>query len=488
MTPTYLSFLYAWNRSQNMTTPALHERIARWFDEQIAQGARRMLLLAFRGAGKSTLLGLLAAWLLRRDPERRILVLAAETLLATKTVRTVRRILERHPDTEALRPKRAEEWAADRLTVPRTSVSRDPSLLARGIGANITGAHADVVICDDVEVPNTCGTPAKRADLRARLSEVDYVLNPGGFQIYSGTPHSYYSIYAEDPRPEEDEELPFLHEFHRLEKPLHEDTWPERYTLERIEAIRRRAGPARYASQMLLKPVQAVEGRLNADWLRRYEGRLEYSEANGEAVLRLEGRRLVSASAWWDPSYGKPEKGDASVLAVVYTDEDGRRLLHRVVYTVHDPNASGSLSEATQLCRQVAAQARKLRLPAIHVEKNGLGAFLPGILKRQLDRKGCGTTVQGVHNHRPKHERILEAFDAPLAARALWAHASVFESPFLRELKEWRPRGRGRDDGLDAAACALLAEPYRFGPHGRAPRKEWRPAARPRRARRNFHI
>lgn len=488
MDTTLSSFLDAWNRSQNLATPALHERIAQWFGNRIANGSRRLLLLAFRGSGKSTLLGLLAAWLLKCDPDRRILVLAAESQLATKTVRTVRRILERHPDTQALRPGKPEEWAADRLTVPRPSVSRDPSLLARGIGANITGSHADAVICDDVEVPNTCGTPAKRADLRARLSEIDYVLSPGGFQIYSGTPHSYYSIYAEDPRPEEDEELPFLHDFRRWAEPLDGDAWPERYTTERLETIRRRSGPARFASQMLLQPVQAVEGRLNAEWLRRYEGGLEYSEANGEPVLRLEGRRLVSASAWWDPAYGKPEKGDASVLAAVYTDEDGRRLLHRVVYTVHDPNAADSLSEAAQLCRQVAAQARKLRLPAIHVEKNGLGIFLPGILKRQLERKGYGTTVQGVHNSRPKHERILEAFDAPLAAGTLWAHASVFQSPFLRELREWRPGGKGRDDGLDAAACALLAEPYRFGPRGRAPRKEWRPTARPGRARSNFRV
>ncbi len=486
--PTFPFFLDAWNRTQTLATPALHRNIAEWFDKRIAKGSRRLLLLAFRGSGKSTLLGLLSAWLLKCNPDRRILVLAAESALASKTVRTVRRILERHPLTEALRPDRPEEWAADRLTVPRRLVSRDPSLLARGIGANITGAHADVVICDDVEVPNTCGTPAKRADLRARLSETDYVLSPGGLQIYSGTPHSYYSIYAEDPRPEEDEELPFLYDYHRLEKPLGEDSWPERYTPERIETIRRRSGPARYASQMLLKPVQAVEGRLNAEWLRRYEGRLEYSEANGEPVLRLEGRRLVSASAWWDPSFGRPDRGDASVLAAVYTDEDGRRLLHRVVYTVHDPKTADTPDRGADLCRQVAAQARKLHLPVIFVEKNGLGAFLPDILRRQLKRKGYGATVQAVHNHRPKHERILEAFDAPLAARALWAHASVFQSPFLRELREWRPGGKGRDDGLDAAACALLAEPYRLGPSGRAPRREWRPTARSRRARTDFGI
>ena len=91
--PTFPFFLDAWNRSQTLATPALHRNIAEWFDKRIARGTRRMLLLAFRGSGKSTLLGLLAAWLLRRDPDWRILVLAAESALASKTVRTVRRIL-----------------------------------------------------------------------------------------------------------------------------------------------------------------------------------------------------------------------------------------------------------------------------------------------------------------------------------------------------------------------------------------------------------
>ena len=486
MDATFFSFLDAWNRSQKTAMPALHERIARWFDERIAKGTRRMLLLAFRGAGKSTLLGLLAAWMLKCNPDRRILVLAAETPLAAKTVRTVRRVLERHPDTESLRPGLAEEWAADRLTVPRESVSRDPSLLARGIGANITGAHADVVICDDVEVPNTCGTPAKRVDLRARLSEIDYVMSPGGFNIYSGTPHSYYSIYASEPRPEEGDERAFLQDFRRLEEPLTDHAWPERFPPAEIEAIRRHAGPARLASQMLLEPVQSVEGRLNAEWLRRYEGGLEYSEAGGQPVLRLEGRRLVSASGWWDPAYGKENKGDANVLAAVFTDDLGRQRLHRVAYMTQ--TAGGSEDAATQLCRQVAAHARELFLPVVYVEANGLGKFLPGILRRVLDREGHGATVREWHNSRPKRERILEAFDAPLAAGVLSAHGSVFKTPFLRELREWRPEADGPDDGLDAAAGALLAEPVRLAPRSPAPRNDWRRTARLGRARSNFRV
>ncbi len=159
-----------------------------------------------------------------------------------------------------------------------------------------------------------------------------------------------------------------------------------------------------------------------------------------------------------------------------------------MAYLYYDPKNDRD-GAAKQLCRQAAAHARKLLLPVVHVESNGMGAWIPKILERELAREGHGATVIGIPNSRPKHERILEAFDAPLAANALWAHASVFKSPFLRELREWRPENRnGPDDGLDAAACALLAEPDRIRRLGRAPRLEWREHASPGRARTDFRI
>ncbi len=486
MSTGFAAFLDAWNRSRRLATPALHERIARWFDTRLAERERRLLLMAFRGAGKSTLLGLLAAWMLWRAPDLRILVLAAEGALAAKTVRTVRRVLERHPATGRLRPARAEEWAADRLTVPRRIVSRDPSLLARGVAANVTGAHADVVICDDVEVPNTAATPARRAELRARLAEIDYVLSPGGLQIYCGTPHSYYSIYAGEARPEAGETAPFLEGFARLALPLAPGVWPERFTEEEIALIRRRSGPARFASQMLLRPTSPAEGRLDAARLARYGGELDYREVGGRPALRLEGQPLVSASAWWDPAYGAAGRGDASVLAAVFTDAGGRRRLHRVAYLLHDPEAAAD--PATQLCEAVAREAARLCLPSIAVETNGVGRFLPGLLRRALDRAGHGAAVVERASRRPKDERILEAFDAPLAAGLLSAHESVFETPFLRELREWRPGGGGPDDGLDAAAGALLAEPVRLGARAPAARRDWRPGSGAHRARTGFRV
>lgn len=263
---SFRDFLIVWNTFQDLPSPDHHMRIAEWLTTGWYGGDRRLLLMAFRNSGKSTVVGLFAAWLLKTDPSLRIMVLAADLALAKKMVRTVKRIVERHPQTQGLKPDRADQWASDQFTVRRPMELRDPSMLARGIGANLTGSRADVVICDDVEVPRTCDTAPKREDLRERLSEIDYILVPGGMQLYVGTPHSYYTIYADEPRGEIGEAVPFLDGFQRLLIPIRDaegrSAWPTRFPDEAIERIRRATGPNKFESQLMLR-VKDSESRKN---------------------------------------------------------------------------------------------------------------------------------------------------------------------------------------------------------------------------------
>ena len=148
-------FLWIWNRIQSLPTPRLHLSIARWLAGRWSAGDRELVLLAFRNSGKSTLVGLFSVWLLTRDPNLRILVLAGDFALAKKMVRNAKRIIERHPVARHLRATHGELWASDQFTVKRPFELRDPSMLAKGMAANITGLRADVVICDDVEVLST---------------------------------------------------------------------------------------------------------------------------------------------------------------------------------------------------------------------------------------------------------------------------------------------------------------------------------------------
>ena len=472
-------FLLCWNLQQGRSTPDLHLRIAEWLDQRWAAGDRRLLLMVFRDAGKSTIVGLFCAWLLGQKPDLRLLVLSAEAGLATKMSRNVRRVIERNPLTRHLLPKRREEWAADRLTVRRDTTHRDPSLLARGIGGNITGCRADVVICDDVEVPNTAGTQQKRVELRERLREVSFVLVPDGTQLFIGTPHSYYSIYADEPRPELDETVPFLAGYSRLELPLLDTAlrgnWPDRFAPPAVRALQEDTGPVRFRSQMMLAPGHHGEIRLDPGRLVRYEAPLALHQGNGTPVLTIDGRRMVGTVCWWDPALARPKGGDASVVAAVFADDGGGYWLHGIRYLRVDERRLNEEDLATQLCRQVITFACEHEQPGITVETNGLGRFLPTLLRRELAVQGLGLAVLEQVSTTAKEQRILTAFDPLLAAGALRAHASVWETPFIHAMREWQPGGRAADDGLDAVSGCILAQPVRLGTRAVAStRREWR--------------
>ena len=474
---TFPEFALLWQRWQGQTTPAVHRRLVDWIAQQAEAGEQRLLLLAFRNCGKSTLLGLFAAWLLHRQPDHRILVLAAEQALATKLSRFTRQVIERHPVCGPLRGRGASTWTDDAFTVARAATWRDPSLLARGIGANITGAHADTVICDDVEVPNTASTASRRAWLRERLGEIEHIVSPDGLQIYAGTPHTYYSIYAEQPRPEAGEDAPYLEGFRRCVLPIVDargnSAWPERFPGDAVAAMRQRIGPSAFASQMLLKPTAPSAARLDPDCMTEYSEDLILTERNGRHELSIGSARLVAASAWWDPAFGRPGQGDSSVFAAIFIDTDGGFWLHRVAYLQIDPLAA--LDPATQQCRQVAEHAAALHLPSVTVETNGIGAFLPGLLRQAFSQRKLGVSVQAATARQSKDQRILAALEVPLAARMLHAHSGVLQTPFPQEMREWRPGANRRDDGLDAVAGAIAAAPVRLPARPMAQRPaDWR--------------
>lgn len=483
MRPVSLAlFLAVWNRLQNQHTPAVHLKIADWLENAWHTGGTRLLLMAFRACGKSTLVGLFCAWLLYRQPDLRIMVLAADDALAARMVRNVRRIIERHPLTTTLKPERADQWAADRFTVTRNAELREPSMLARGVTSNITGSRADVFICDDVEVPNTTSTAEKREELRTRLGEIPFVLTPAGTQLYIGTPHSHETLYDTGDKG-------FLRGFADLRIPLLDthgkSAWPDRFPQHTIDKIRSAAGPARFASQMMLVPTAVFDARLNPALLRFYDADIDYREAQGRAVLSIGGTTMVSASCWWDPSFGR-KTGDASVVAVVFTDEAGRYWLHHLAYI----QTTGDDDAATEQCRAVARIVARFYLPSVTVEANGIGKFLPGILRKVLAEENLRASVVEHISTKPKATRILEAFDAPLAARSIHVYEQVRHTPFLNEMREWMPAAAtARDDGLDAVAGALCQSPVRLPrSYTKAAMQSWMAGLKPHTAHTDFDV
>lgn len=461
----FFEFVYLWMYLQGLGVPAHQRKIARWLSRLwTSPVGRRGLLMAFRNSGKSTLVGLFCAWVLYRSPETRILVMAADYALAKKMVRNVKRIIERHPLTAGLKPEKAEQWASDQFTVNRPVEQRDPSMLAKGLGANITGLRADLIICDDVEVPKTCDTALKRVELRSRLDELDYIVTPGGIQLYIGTPHSFYTIYQTEPDVAKPETAPYLQGFECLKLPLLDrlghSAWPERFDEDKISSIRIRSGENKFRSQMLLEPVNMIDARLNPERLDPYGEEAELTFSNRKAILKIGTERMVSASCWWDPAFAVGNKGDNSVVACVFTDEKGRRWLHDLEYLRIESAAVENA--ATLQCELVADFICRNRLPSIRVEANGIGRFLPGLLRQVLRRRKLRTAVLEQYSTKAKSERIVEAFEVLLAERALKAHRRIWMTPFIQEMREWTFDGSLHDDALDAVAGCLLSEPVRL--------------------------
>lgn len=460
----FFEFVYVWLRLQGMKIPKHQKKMLRWLSALYADPTERQgLLMAFRNSGKSTIVGLFCAWALYDNPSLRILVMAADHALAKKMVRNVKRIIEQHPLAAHLKPQKQDQWASGQFTVVRTQELRDPSMLAKGIGANITGLRADLIICDDVEVPKNCDTPLKRQELREKLDELDYILTPQGMQLYIGTPHNFYTIYQTEPEKSKPETEPFLLGFRKLMLPILDregkSNWPERFSVEKIASIRTRSGENKFLSQMMLQPVNFNDSILDPSRLRAYNEEIVLSTANNREILKIGDKKMVSASCWWDPSFAD-QKGDNSVIACVFTDEDGHYWLHDLEYIriEHD----GCDNAASAQCDKVIAFLERNYLNAVRIEANGIGKFLPGILKQALKRRNLRAAVLEMYSTANKAARILSAFEVLLAERALNVHQKIWTTPFIEEMREFSVEGTHHDDALDAVAGCLAAELVRL--------------------------
>ena len=446
-------FVWVWDKILGLEFPAHHRGICR-FLEQTWQGQKRGLLMAFRASGKSTLVGLFCAWLLRFHPELRILILAADYMLARKMVQHIKRIITAHPLCRGMKPQKPTEWASDCLSIVRPDTGRDPSVLAKGLGSNLTGCRADVIICDDVEVPKTCDTSAKRRELKRKLAELEYILSPGGMMLYMGTPHAQDTLYNTKDG--------FLKNWPVMKVPLvnkaGQSNWPTRYPLEKIAEMKTCTGRFKFQSQMMLRAIQSADARLDVKRLLFYSDELVYHEANGAASLKIGEVPMVSVSCWWDPAFGSV-KGDSSVIACVFTDANGHYYLHRLKYLKVPPKTEA----AGYQCREVVAFIKENHLPAIHLETNGIGKFLPALLRQELNRSKVGCSVIEEIARTRKQNRILSAFEVPLMNGALSVHDSIKQTNFLDELQDFHPFApKGHDDALDAVAGCLLSEPVRL--------------------------
>ncbi|BEM57298.1 hypothetical protein SME22J_11590 [Serratia marcescens] len=523
---SFVAFFIMWAERMGWDVPDCHYRACHWLEHR----GDLAVLRCFRGFGKSTILAVYNAWRYYQNRQYRILHQSEADSTAYKTSRDTQNVLRNHPLTRGMLPDgqgTVEQW-----WVNGSLDMRNGSMYAKGILSNVTSARADECQNDDVEVPRNIQTPEAREKLRYRLGEQTHILVPGGRKLFIGTPHTHDSLYDEveamgadcltiklfekEHRIDEKQAtarsyaLPFRPEYvfvgihigarllaegvdYQLtatgitfaEPPrttvdcYAECAWPERFTPAEMEKRRQETRTVNeWDSQYQLHSKPIGESRLDPERIREYNVQPEIRYANRTASMWLGSQQIVGAVAWWDVATGKA-KADASAFSLVLTDARGHLYWHVCQELIGD---LAEFDERDKITGGQVVQIRELviryQIPQVVVEVNGPGSFAGKLLRQALKGTGCGVREEFTITN--KQKRILDAFEAPLSSRFLWAHTEVLDGPAYDQVRDFNPAVTNQpDDFIDSGAGAISETPVRIGklvgkPTARG-REDWQP-------------
>jgi hypothetical protein len=165
----------------------------------IQHGPKRLIIEAFRGVGKSWITSAFVCWLLLVDPQLKILVVSASKQRADDFSIFTKRLIAEMPVLAHLRPREGQRDSNIAFDVGPARAAHAPSVKSLGITGQLTGSRADVIVADDIEVPNNSATQAMREKLANSVKEFEALLTPKESSriIFLGTPQTEMSVYNE---------------------------------------------------------------------------------------------------------------------------------------------------------------------------------------------------------------------------------------------------------------------------------------------------
>jgi predicted phage terminase large subunit-like protein len=188
----------------------IHKEAYRWLQEfalyeEDAENNNKLVMFP-RAHLKSHMVATWAAWCIVNHPEVTILYLSATAELAETQLHAVKNIMESDefqrywPDYIHPKEGHRSKWSERKISVdhPRRKSEgvRDATISTAGLTTNTTGWHADVIISDDIVVPENAYTEDGRRSVSKKSSQFTSIRNPGGFTLACGTRYHPNDVYA----------------------------------------------------------------------------------------------------------------------------------------------------------------------------------------------------------------------------------------------------------------------------------------------------
>ena len=166
--------------------------------EYLQNGPKRLQIQAFRGVGKSWITAAFVLWTLYNDSNKKIMVVSASKDRADSFSIFCQRLILEVPWMSHLKPKNDDQrWSRVSFDVGPAAPHQAPSVKSVGITGQLTGSRADLMVLDDVEVPNNSMTELQREKLLQLVTECESILTPKRDSriMFLGTPQTTFTVY-----------------------------------------------------------------------------------------------------------------------------------------------------------------------------------------------------------------------------------------------------------------------------------------------------
>lgn len=261
---------------------------------QLRRRHKRLVILSHVEAGKTQQLSVaLTLFILGRNPRARVAIVSNTQDQAKKIVATIKGYITKSPELQAVFPhlKPGAKWAEALIEVERSGTIKEPSVQAFGATGKITGARLDYIIVDDIHGEDNVrtkdqrdkvhqwfySTPMSRLGPKARVILVGNAWHPDDLLHRlerEGWPTYRFPVVVDDT-------LAAAFPDDKLE--VGAPTWPDRWPLDRIEALRRGTPeqppipPLEFARAYLCVARDDHDARFKQAWMDQAKRRGEVS-------------------------------------------------------------------------------------------------------------------------------------------------------------------------------------------------------------------
>lgn len=458
----FRNFLYVVWKHLNLPDPTgLQYDIA----DFMQHGPKRSVIMAFRGVGKSWICSAYAVHQLLLDPTKNILVVSASKNRADDFSTFTLKIIHDIPVLQGLIPKKDQRFSKIAFDVGPAPAAHAPSVKSLGISSQLTGSRADIIIADDIEVPNNSATQGMRDKLDEQVKEFEAILKPLDTSriLFLGTPQCEDSIYNKlrergyDARiwtseyPSEDLVLknydndiaPYLTE-RITDESVGRSTEPSRFTDLDLEERKLSYGRTGYALQFMLNPRLSDADRyplkVNDLIITDVDVDLAPEKIMWSSDPSFENKDIPNVGLGGD-RFHKPFKilGDmieytGSVLSI---DPSGRgkdetgyavvKMLNGQLFVPEAGGLKGGYDEQT--LKQLVYIAKTNKVNKIIIESNfGDGMFME--LLKPLFMTSYPCSIEEVRHNKQKELRIIDVLEPVLNQHKLIVDPSVVQQDY----------------------------------------------------------